>query len=88
MTMGHEIIRIRLPVPTDIRPVGIQRIRPPIVTFRIEVVHIACTTLCDEGSNRYRLFLQIRSCAFQYPLFQNTLYVVFTVTLRRTKNEQ
>ena len=44
-----EIVGIALAVPSDVRPVRILRIRPPVVPFGVEVVEAAGAALRDES---------------------------------------
>ena len=56
LPMCCEILRIGFSVPADIRTVGSFRIRPPVITLRIEVMNTSGTS-CRTGSGHSDRFL-------------------------------
>src|SRR5215472_16183769 len=66
--MVNEVVRIRHPVPLNIRPARIPRIRPPIVAFRKEIVLAAGASAARRCSNCDRLLTELSGGCSEHAL--------------------
>ena len=75
VAVGDEVVRVRHPVLLDVRPVGVRRVRPPVVALGEEIVLPAGAVRAAGGGDGDRLFLQVAVGGLEHALAVELLHV-------------